>query len=43
MKKTGILITIVLAIVVCCTGCDPKKTGGGGKPQSYDRGSGQYK
>jgi len=42
MKKIFFILAIALAITTCVTGCDPKKTGGGGKQQTYDRSTGQY-
>ena len=42
MKKICAVVAAVLAVIVCLTGCDPKKTGGGGKDQTYDRETGRY-
>lgn len=43
MKKILIVVLTVVTLSLCLTGCEPKKTGGGGQQQSYDRNSGQYK
>lgn len=43
MKKIVMLIALVTGLVLGLTGCDPKKTGGGGLPQSYDSSTGRYK
>ena len=44
--KTVIRLLCVITVMgslILLTGCDPKKTGGGGQQQSYDSSSGQYK
>jgi len=45
MKKFLSLLALVavFATALLLTGCDPEKTGGGGKPQPYDSSTGQYK
>lgn len=44
MKNIKIAITLAVAFgCVALTSCDPKKTGGGGQPQTYDGGDGRYK
>ena len=43
MKKFTLFLVAIIAVVICCSGCDPKKTGGGGKSQSYDSSTGRYK
>ena len=45
MKKiiSFALIVVTVGAIVLLTGCDPKKPGGGGKPQPYDSSTGRYK
>ena len=42
-KKWFVVVMIALSLSLGLTGCDPEKTGGGGKQQPYDSNSGQYK
>ena len=44
MKKITslVLLALTVAATILLTGCDPKKTGGGGQPQSYDSSTGRY-
>ena len=43
MKKLIVLIVLAIGVIIGVTGCDPEKTGGGGKPQAYDSNTGKYK
>jgi hypothetical protein len=43
MKKYVLSFVVLAGLVLCMTGCDPEKTGGGGQMQPYDPGTGQYK